>query len=99
MRNRVLTVAYVVLGAVATSASTPPGDYRDEIRKYRAGREAELKADDGWLTVVGLFWLKPGANVTGSAAGSAIQLPGKAPPHHWAWFRVAKTASVPTPSN
>jgi len=77
--NRTLTLALVLLGAVATTASTPPGDYRDEIRKYRASREAELKADDGWLTVAGLFWLKPGANVAGSAAGSGIRLPGKAP--------------------
>jgi len=74
-----VTLALVVLGAVATIASTLPGDYRDEILKYRASREAELKADDGWLTVAGLFWLKPGANVAGSAAGSDIRLPKKAP--------------------
>lgn len=77
--NLTQTLAVVVLGAVATIASTLPGDYRDEIRKYRVSREAELKADDGWLTVVGLIWLKPGANVAGSAAGSGIRLPGKAP--------------------
>ena len=82
MRDRLSltqTLALVVLGAVATIASTVPGDYRDEIRKYRTARKAELKADDGWLTVVGLFWLKPGANVAGSAAGSDIRLPAKAP--------------------
>ena len=77
--NLALTLAFVALAAVATSASAVSGDYRDEIRKYRASREAELKADDGWLTVAGLFWLKPGANVVGSAAGSDIRLPKKAP--------------------
>jgi uncharacterized protein (DUF1684 family) len=76
-----LALGLFTLGTVA-AASAPaatPANYRDEIRKYRASREAELKADDGWLTVAGLFWLKPGANVVGSAAGSDIRLPAKAP--------------------
>ena len=40
---------------------------------------AELRAGDGWLTVAGLFWLKPGENVAGSRPGSDIRLPPKAP--------------------
>ncbi len=34
------------------------GDYVRDVEQYRAKREATLKADDGWLTVVGLFRLK-----------------------------------------
>jgi uncharacterized protein (DUF1684 family) len=76
-----LTLAWLAIGAVAAASAltSTPADYRDEIRKYRASREAELKADDGWLTVTGLFWLKPGPNVVGSATGSDIRLPRKAP--------------------
>ena len=33
---------------------------RDEIERWRQKRLESLKADDGWLTVSGLFWLKPG---------------------------------------
>ena len=77
--NLTLTLALVAFVTAAASASAGSGDYRDEIRKYRASREAELKADDGWLTVAGLFWLRPGTNVAGSAAGSGILLPKKAP--------------------
>src|SRR5512132_2395622 len=78
---------HVVLAQNAEARSAPHGaprpappepSYRNEILKYRAEREAELKADDGWLTVTGLYWLKPGANVAGSAAGSDVHLP-KAP--------------------
>jgi uncharacterized protein (DUF1684 family) len=36
--------------------------YRAEIERWRAGVERSLKADDGWLTVAGLFWLKEGEN-------------------------------------
>ena len=41
---------------------------------------ARLRADDGWLTVAGLFWLKEGVNSAGSAAASAIVLP-RVPAH------------------
>ncbi|HVE66663.1 MAG TPA: DUF1684 domain-containing protein [Thermoanaerobaculia bacterium] len=39
-----------------------------------------MKADDGWLTVVGLFWLEPGENGVGSGKDNRVILPaGKAP--------------------
>lgn len=53
---------------------------RDNLAKWRAEREAKLKAEDGWLTVAGLFWLKEGVNTVGTTADSAIVLPeGSAP--------------------
>jgi hypothetical protein len=33
-----------------------------ETLDWQRNREAALKADEGWLTVAGLFWLKPGVN-------------------------------------
>ena len=54
--------------------------HRVEIEKWRAGRIARLKADDGWLSVVGLSWLEPGENPVGSGRGNRVVLPaGKAP--------------------
>jgi uncharacterized protein (DUF1684 family) len=49
--------------------------YRAAIEQWRAQHEAELKANDGWLTVSGLFWLKEGANRAGSNGTSDIVLP------------------------
>jgi uncharacterized protein len=49
--------------------------YQSEIAKWRKQREAELLADDGWLTVTGLFWLHQGANRFGSGAANEIVLP------------------------
>jgi uncharacterized protein (DUF1684 family) len=49
--------------------------YRAEIEAAWAEREARLTADDGWLTVVGLFWLDPGPNIVGSAEDVAVRLP------------------------
>jgi len=49
------------------------------VRRFREQREAELKADDGWLTVAGLFWLKEGPNRFGPAPSNEIVLPPGAP--------------------
>ena len=70
-----LTAAALAAIAVAFAAGYP-----DEIRAWREQREQSLKAPGGWLTVAGLFWLKPGANAFGTDASNAIVLPpGSAP--------------------
>jgi uncharacterized protein (DUF1684 family) len=56
--------------------------YRQQIEKWHDERAANLKSEDGWLTLVGLFWLKEGENRLGSDKSNEIALPqGKAPPH------------------
>lgn len=54
--------------------------YQAQMDKFRAQREANLRAEDGWLSVAGLFWLKPGANRIGSAPGSEVELSSGAAP-------------------
>lgn len=53
--------------------------YEAEIRQWRADEEAALMADDGWLTVAGLFWLEPGLSHAGADPSNAIVLPEGAP--------------------
>jgi len=65
-----------VVSSVLLAQASP---YQAEIETARAARIEELRADDGWLTVSGLFWLKPGKNVAGSSPRSDIVLPAKAP--------------------
>ncbi len=66
--------------APATAAKSPDSAHRAEIEKWRSRRIERLTADDGWLTVVGLFWLEPGENRVGSGAVNRVLLPaGKAP--------------------
>lgn len=38
-----------------------------------------MQAPEGWLSLVGLEWLKEGDNTIGSGSGNRIQLPAKAP--------------------
>ena len=54
--------------------------YVKEVEEFRATRETRLKADDGWLTVTGLFWLKQGQNRIGAGPNNDIVLPPKSAP-------------------
>jgi uncharacterized protein (DUF1684 family) len=81
-----LLVFSLVLATCKKEETTPPptpaaaktGGYEQEVLKWRSDREARLKSDDGWLTLVGLYWLHEGANKVGSAKGSDVLLPAKA---------------------
>lgn len=73
-----MKTAFLFLAALAQAADS---NYLRQVQQYRALREAELKKDDGWLTVAGLFRLKEGDNRVGSAQGNEIALPSSAPAH------------------
>jgi len=49
--------------------------FRNEIAQWQTQRLTELKSENGWLTLVGLFWLKEGENKLGSDASNDIVLP------------------------
>jgi uncharacterized protein len=70
----------LVMAQDVPQAVLDEGAHRREIEAWRAGREQRLKADGGWLTVSGLFWLRPGANSFGADAGNAIVLPAHSAP-------------------
>ncbi|MDZ4804606.1 MAG: prolyl oligopeptidase family serine peptidase, partial [Candidatus Eisenbacteria bacterium] len=67
---------------VGVDAQPPQADadYRAGIREWQEGRATRLTADDGWLTVAGLFWLEPGLNRMGSASDNDIRLPANSSP-------------------
>jgi uncharacterized protein len=67
----------LLLGPPTPAVST---SYASEIHAWRKEREAGLRADGGWLTVSGLFWLKDGDNPFGSEASNEIRLPASVPP-------------------
>jgi uncharacterized protein len=50
------------LAVALIGVSLLAADYPGEVLKWRQEREARLKAPDGWLSLVGLTWLKPGDN-------------------------------------
>ena len=67
-------------GAAPTGPADATAAYRREVEAWRQKRLAQLQADGGWLTVVGLHWLKPGATSFGAAPGNDLILPGSGTP-------------------
>lgn len=53
--------------------------YRAEVTAWRASREDDLRADDSWLTLAGLHWLKPGEARLGNDPACDIVLPESGP--------------------
>jgi uncharacterized protein len=66
-------------GGASPAAPAPDDSYRQEIAGWQRERAAGLAKDDGWLTLVGLFWLQEGENGIGSGADNRVILPEKAP--------------------
>ena len=72
--------ALAVSGPLGFEVHAAAGDSGD-LAQWRADRAKSLAAPDGWLTLVGLEWLKPGKNSIGLAADNQIHLHGHAPEH------------------
>jgi hypothetical protein len=80
MLPRVAGAAGLLLLLLSPAGHPQPAGPVASLERWRAEHEAALRSDDGWLTVVGLAWLREGENRAGSAAGMEVQLPSGAPP-------------------
>ena len=67
----VFSVTLIASGQTSFTADT---------QKWREQHETEIKAEDGWLTVSGLFWLKEGTTTIGTGEKSNIVLPARSAP-------------------
>jgi hypothetical protein len=93
MKHQIALVLFIslILAAVFSTAcqkSNQPAStfdaaaHRSEIQKWQRDRLISLTKEDGWLTLVGLFWLNEGENKFGSDPKNVIVLPkDKAPAH------------------
>ncbi|HZW50652.1 MAG TPA: DUF1684 domain-containing protein, partial [Rudaea sp.] len=84
MLQSAFAVAAIVAAGVGLSgagvATSGDAAYGKQIQDWRHERVEHLRAPHGWLSLVGLDWLKDGKNTLGSAKGNDIVL-AKAPAH------------------
>ncbi len=73
----------------SSSIAAPDAAYVQSFEKWKAEQVADLK--ENWLPLVGLYWLKPGANNFGTDAGNALVFP-KGPAHAASSILPAKTS-------
>jgi uncharacterized protein (DUF1684 family) len=69
-----------------TAATTPTASPADskwlkDLTEWRAARERLVDAPDGWLSLIDMEWLKPGANSVGAAEDNQIKVHDKLPDH------------------
>lgn len=82
MQRPLLWVSYglalsLLLASVSLAQERP---YQQEIAAWRQERDGRLKADEGWLTIAGLYWLNQGDTTVGTGPTNDIVLPpGSAP--------------------
>jgi uncharacterized protein (DUF1684 family) len=91
-------LAFGAAGAIA-GAAPPVNDaaYRAEVERWRAARDERLRAPDGWLSLVGLVWLKPGENRFGSAGDNDVHLPAGVPAHAGAFVVEGRAVKLVVP--
>jgi uncharacterized protein len=75
----VLLAALTIMSPRLFAADAPPSKQQEE--KWRSDRTAALLASDGWFSLVGLDWLRPGKTTVGTAKDNTIQLAGEAAAH------------------
>ena len=86
----------IVPAAVKKQAQSAPvldEAYRESFEKWKANLVEDRRQN--WLTLVGLFWLKPGENTFGSDSTNALVLPaGTAPGKAGAFNLQGKNVSI-----
>lgn len=70
----------VLFAGVGVTSGGLDGDYSKQIDTWRAQRLQRLQAPNGWLSLIGLPWLKDGSNSVGSARDKDVVL-SKGPAH------------------
>ncbi len=73
--TRSFLAAALVAGVGVPALTGVANDYETEIEAWRTEREATLKADDGWLTVSALYFLREGDNSFGSSQRNDLVVP------------------------
>jgi uncharacterized protein (DUF1684 family) len=74
------SLSVAALGAISCVRKPPSPKidavaYAKEIDQWHQKRWDELKSETGWLTLIGLFWLKEGDNKIGSDPANDLVLP------------------------
>lgn len=81
--KNILLVVTILLIFITCNEKEPgqkgSSEYITEIEQWHNKRIENLKKENGWLNLVGLFWLKEGDNSFGSSQKNDIQFPSKSP--------------------
>ncbi|MFA3784038.1 DUF1684 domain-containing protein [Melioribacteraceae bacterium 4301-Me] len=76
----IVLIPFLLNNCVTKLKEKGSSEYIEEIKKWHNRRIENLKKENGWLNLVGLYWLKQGENKFGSSSKNDIVFPaGEAP--------------------
>jgi hypothetical protein len=88
-----LALALAASGAIMSAdarADRAPAEHRAEVKAWHARRLENLRKEDGWLSLVGLFWLEEGENSIGSGSSRRVVLPPGKSPETLGWIDLSQ---------
>lgn len=91
-----MIITVLTAGLFATTGGFAQADsrYTAETEQWHKERVEGLKRENGWLNLVGLYWLKPGKNTFGSGEGDDIVFPKGAIAAKAGYFELEDNGSV-----
>jgi uncharacterized protein len=91
---------FLALNILAVRALAQGTAYEESIRQWDRKRVEDLKAENGWLNLAGLFWLKPGKASFGSGQKADVRFPAGTIQEHAGYFEVTgQSVSITTDKN
>src|SRR3954451_1864126 len=78
----------IFLAGCNPNHQTAGPEYYKSVEAWQKHRVAGLRKPDSWLTLAGLFWLKPGVNTVGSGSSNDFVLPKGSAPEHAGAFQM-----------
>lgn len=75
MKQSLLLFCLLMIGMHFAHAQS----YERQLEQWYEAREKSLKAENGWLNLVGLLWLSEGPNSFGSDSATQVVFPAKIP--------------------
>ncbi|MBS1640808.1 MAG: DUF1684 domain-containing protein [Bacteroidetes bacterium] len=85
---KVLLISFLFLFTFTTNAQVT---YQQEIDAWHIKRVESLKKENGWLNLVGLYWLQQGTNTFGSGNNVQIKFPVNSIIENAGWFELKGT--------
>lgn len=83
--------SFLVLLFFASSTLLAQNSYETEIENWKQKRIDYLKSEEGWLNLIGLFWLHQGKNTFGSGNNVEIKFPTNSIPENAGYFELNGT--------
>jgi uncharacterized protein (DUF1684 family) len=79
-------LATLLLLSLFACKKVPDTEYVKSVKEFHKERIERLKQPNGWLSLVGLYWLKEGENSFGSDKSNDIVFPNKSTPSNLGVF-------------